>query len=87
MKKSILVFAAATALATTLSVGSASAQNEYSGMNGLSVGSHDSPAMGLGVTKSNRCVDLGFLKGTLGIITKGPVRGFAEGVQDMTNCR
>ena len=90
MKKSILVLAAATALATTLSVSSASAQMEAWGNIHKDPQTWNSPWEG----QSNPCVGLGFLNGTgqivIGGLTRGPagvVSGGINGFKAMTDCK
>ena len=79
MKNSVLVFAAAIAIATTLSAGSASPQNEWFGIN-----QHpESPAFGLGVAKPGFAPfaipgALGGMPGALG----GPAGLLAGGLKD-----
>jgi hypothetical protein len=77
IQKSVLVVVAAAALATTLSVGSASAQ-----YNPLFFKHYEEGEL----PPSDPCVAKGFLDGTLGIITKGIVGGFVQGNKEMFDC-
>lgn len=79
MKNSVPVFASAIAIATTLSAGSASSQNEWFGMNQYP----ESLALGLGVTKPGfaPCAIPGALGGQA-VVLGAPAGLLAGGFKD-----